>query len=304
MLVAEHGDYPTSDTGQTIFPKRRFFDETVKVFETSGRGVPVFCDKHLADNWTDAKMIYEAAQRLKIPLMAGSSLPVLWRVPVRDVPRGAKLKQIIGTSYHTLDAYGFHALEMVQCLAEQRAGAETGVAAVQCLTGDKVWEAELRGVYDRKLLDRALTHLKFTKIPVGKRVEELVKEPVLWIIDYRDGLRANVFTFNGAVGDWCAAWSYADSDSVDSTHFQTQEYRPLGHFGLQLTGIEQMFHTGSPAWPVERTLLTSGVLDELLISKRQGGTRRETPNLAIRYQSDWRWKEPPPMPPDRPLDKQ
>jgi hypothetical protein len=65
-----------------------------------------------------------------------------------------------------------------------------------------------------------------------------------------------------------------------------------------------MFHTGKPAWPAERTLLTSGVLDELLISKKQSGTRHETPNLAIRYQSNWRWSEPPPMPAARPLDQQ
>lgn len=304
LLIAEHGDYPVSDTGQTVFPKRRFFDEIAKVCTASKRGVPLFCDKHLADTWADAKANYDTAQRLKMPLMAGSSLPVLWREPPADVPRGAKLKQIVATSYHTLDAYGFHALELVQSLAEQRAGGETGIAAVQCLTGDEVWKAEARGVYDRKLLDAALRHLKFLKIPAGKRVEDLAKEPVLWVIDYRDGLRANIFTLNGAVGDWCAAWSYADSDRIDSTRFQPQELRPFGHFSLQMQGIEQLFHTGRPAWPVERTLITSGLLDELLISKKHGGLRRETPNLAIRYQSDWRWREPPPMTPERPLTEQ
>lgn len=129
MLIAEHGDYPTSDTGQTVFPKRRFFDEITKVCKASGRSVPLFFDKHLADNWADAKANFDAAKRLKMPLMAGSSIPSVWREPPVDVPRGAKLKQIVATSYHTLDAYGFHALETVQSLAEQRAGGETGIAA-------------------------------------------------------------------------------------------------------------------------------------------------------------------------------
>ncbi len=302
MLVAEHGDYPTSATGQTVYPKRRFFDEIVKVCESSDHVVPLFFDKHLADNWSDAKANYDAARRLKMPLMAGSCIPLTWRRPAVDVPRGAKLKQIVATSFHTLDAYGFHALETVQSLAEQRAGGETGIAAVQCLTGDEVWKAESRGVYDRKLLNVALTHLKFIKIPAGKRVEDLAVDPVLWVIDYRDGLRANIFTLNGALGDWTAAWSYSDSDKIDSTLFESQESRPLGHFGLQLHGIERMFHTGQPTWPAERTLLTSGLLDELLLSKRQGGPRRETPHLAIAYSPHWRWREPPPMPPGRPLD--
>jgi hypothetical protein len=138
LLVAEHGEYPKSETGQTVYPKRRLFAEVAKVFEASGRSVPVFLDKHVADNWDDAKWIYDVARRLKVPLMAGSSLPVLWRYPPADVRRGAELKEIVAVSYHTLDAYGFHALEMVQCLAERRAGGETGIKSVECLVDEAV----------------------------------------------------------------------------------------------------------------------------------------------------------------------
>ncbi len=299
LLLAEHGEYPVSDTGQTVYPKRRVFGEIIKVCEASGRTVPLFFDKHLADNWADAKAHFDTAKRLRMPLMAGSSIPVTWRNPAVDVPRGAKLKQIVATSYHTLDAYGFHALEMVQCLAEQRAGGETGIAAVQCLTDAEVWKAESRGIYDRKLLDLALTHLKWTKIPAGQRVEDLAPNPVLWVIDYRDGLRANIFTLNGAVGDWCVAWNYADNDRSDSTHFEMQQFLPFAHFTPQLEGIERMLQTNQPTWPAERTLLTSGLLDELLLSKKNGSSRRNTPHLAITYQTDWRWRQLPPIPPER-----
>ncbi len=302
LLLAEHGEYPVSETGQTVYPKRRMFGEIIKVCEASDRVVPLFFDKHLADNWADAKAHFDTAKRLRMPLLAGSSIPVTWRDPAVDVPRGAKLKQIVATSYHTLDAYGFHALEMVQCLAEQRAGGETGIAAVQCLTDAEVWKAESRGVFDRKLLDRALTHLKWTKIPTGQRVEDLAPNPVLWVIDYRDGLRANIFTLNGAVGDWCAAWNYADNDRIDSTHFEMQQFLPFAHFTPQLEGIERMLQTGQPTWPAERTLLTSGLLDELLLSKKSGSSRRETPHLAITYQTDWRWQQLPAIPPERRLE--
>src|SRR5207253_2843018 len=75
LLIAEHGDYPKSPTGNIQYPKSRFWKDTLKVFRASGRVVPVFIDKHLADNWTDAKYIYDTARELNVPLMAGSSLP-------------------------------------------------------------------------------------------------------------------------------------------------------------------------------------------------------------------------------------
>src|SRR5204862_5181183 len=135
----------------------------------SGKGIPVFSDKHLADNWTDAKWIYDEAQRLKMPLMAGSSLPVAWRYPPIDVERDKPLKEIVALSYHRLDAYGFHALEMVQCLAERRKGGETGVKQVHTLKDDAVWKAIDAGLIDRKLLDQAIG--RFEKYPVPKYEE-------------------------------------------------------------------------------------------------------------------------------------
>ena len=304
MLVAEHGKYPESDTGRFVFPKRRLFGEIVQTFRKTGRVVPVFNDKHLADNWADAKWMYDTAREMKIPLMAGSSLPVLWRYPPVDVCRGAKLKEIVAVSYHRLDVYGFHALEAVEALAERRAGGETGIKSVQCLTGDAVWNAERNGIYDRRLLDAALSRLKERPLPVGKKIEDLVREPVLFVINYNDGLRANVFTLNGGVTEWAAAWRYAETDQSQSTVFWTQELRPFHHFAYLLMGIEKMMHTGKSAWPAERTLLTSGALDALLISKHDGGKLLETPWLNISYASDWNWQQPPPPPLGRPIAEQ
>lgn len=144
LLVAERGKYPRSDTGQIISPKRRLFGKVVETFRKTGSVVPVFHGKHLADNWTDAKWLYDTARALKIPIMAGSSLPVLWRFPPVDVRRGAVLKEIVATSFGGLDSAGFHALEMLQSLVERRAGGETGVKSVRCITGDAVWQEDAR----------------------------------------------------------------------------------------------------------------------------------------------------------------
>ena len=300
LMIAEHGKYPESETGSIQYPKRRLFGEIVKVFEKSGRVVPVFSDKHIEDDAADIAWIWGEVQRLKIPFMAGSSLPGLWRYPESDVERGAALKEIVAVSYHRLDTYGFHALEMVQCLAERRKGGETGIKQVRCLEGAAVWAAGKDGTYDRKLLDEALTRLKDRpRKATDKPIEELAKNPAVFVIDYEDGLRASVLTLNGAVGEWTVAWRYADGRS-QSTSFWTQEGRPFGHFTFLLQGAERMIHTGKPTWPAERTLLTSGALDALLVSKKQGGAVLATPQLKVAYQSQWDWKMPPAPPPTRP----
>ena len=305
LLVAEHGKYPKNSTGNTIYPKRRFFDAVQKVFRKTGQTVPVFVDKHLADNWVDAKWLHDTARELKVPLMAGSSLPVLWRYPPVDVKRGAKLKGIVAVSYHTLDAYGYHALEMVQCLVERRAGGETGVKQVQCLSGDAVWRAIDAGMFDRKLLYAALKRLK--KSPITRQpkrpLRELVKTPNMFVIEYRDGLKAFVLTLNGAVNEWGVAWNTV-TGAQKSTTFWTQEARPYMHFTYLVKGTEKMFHTGQPTWPAERTLMTSALLDALLISKNKNGMTVATNYLDFKYTSNWNWKQPPPPPPGRPSNQQ
>jgi hypothetical protein len=315
LFVIEHGTYGNSETGAKQFPKRRLFEQVANVFEKSGRSVPVFSDKHLSDNWKDAKWIYDRAQELKVPMMAGSSIPSAWRDPPTDVKRGAKLKEIVAVSYGGIESYGFHGLEMVQSLAERRAGGETGISSCLCLTGDAVWDAARDGkpkaittedlksgkaarmfLYDQSLLEKTLSTLSDRRWEKQKKtVRESVREPVLFVVNYRDGLRASMLILNGAVSEWAAAWRYEDG-STDATCFRYMDGRPYHHFTYLLKGVEKMMETGKPTWPVERTLVTSGVLDALMISKRDGGKLVETPYIDVKYKSDWDWSQPPELP--------
>lgn len=306
LVIAEHGNYPQNDTGGTMYPKRRFLGEVFQVFEKSQRVVPVFSDKHVCDNWQDIEWIYKEAQRLKVPMMAGSSLPTLWRFPPADVRAGEPLVEIVATSYHTLDAYGFHALEMVQCLAERRRGGETGVKQVRYLEGDAVWEAGRAGVFDRKLLMEAVNRFKERPLPAGKDLEEIARNVNLMHVEYADGLKASVITENsGLFAEWAVAWRKEDG-ATQSTTFWTQEARPFMHFTYLVQGVDRMMHSGRPAWPIERTVVTSGVLDAVHISRKRGGQIVETPYLAgFKYQTpDWTWQQPPDPPPGRPLNEQ
>ncbi|MFM8890963.1 MAG: hypothetical protein ACKOTB_04925, partial [Planctomycetia bacterium] len=303
FLIAEHGRYPESDTGQFIYPKRAMFEQVARVCEASGRSVPLFLDKHLADNWQDAKWIYDEARRLRMPLMAGSSLPVLWRDPAVDVERDAALAEILVLSYGRLDSYGFHACEIAQCLAERRLGGETGVRRVRALRGAAAWKACEDGRVDRDLL--ALAKKRFHKRPISpvKPLQEQVPDPALFMIEHADGLRVNILALPDLFIDWTAAWRYADGRR-EAAVFWTQEARPFSHFGLLLRHIESFMESGTPPWPVERTLLTTGILDAALVSRRDRGEVIETPHLNVAYRSAWNWAEPPPPAPDRPIQGQ
>lgn len=293
LVVDEHGKYPKSEVGQTIYPKRRMFEEIVAVTRQSGRSVPVFFDKHLSDNWTDAKWIYDTARAEKIPLMAGSSVPGGWRTPPIDVKRGAKLKQIVMTSYHLLDVYGFHSLEVLQALAERRAGGETGIRRVQAFAADQMWQTIDDGVCDQAVLDAAigmLTERRWEK--TKKTFREATRGGSLVVIDYNDGLRACLLTADGAVSEWTGAWSYADDGKIEATRFEVQEARPFYHFAILTMGIERLMQTGTPHWPVERTLLTSGALHIAHQSLHQNGKAIDTPFLNVTYKSDWNWQQP------------
>jgi len=75
--------------------------------------------------------------------------------------------------------------------------------------------------------------------------------------------------------------------------FVLQDERPFSHFTILLNAIEQFMHSRKAPWPVERTLLTSGLVDECMRSQIEGGIRLETPQLGIKYQTDWNWMMPP-----------
>jgi len=289
FLCTEWADYPKNSIGATLYPHRQMFDEVVKVFKASGKVVPVFIDKHLADNWDDAKYIYDTAKAMKIPLMAGSTMPVSWRIPATDVKKNARLKEIVGCSYHTLDAYGFHGLEVLQTLAERRKGGETGIVSVQALKGKAVWDAAGKE-YDTELLNDALQR----SVPpmTFEQIKAKEANPTLFIIKYRDGLRVEMFGMNYAMLHWTAAWRYKDR-SKDSTIFWLHDAWPFATFSAQMQGIEKMYLTGTPSWPVERTLLTSGILHAGLLSLSENGRLVKTPGMKkIKYRSTWNWEQP------------
>ncbi|MEZ4859802.1 MAG: hypothetical protein R3C14_00765 [Caldilineaceae bacterium] len=298
LLIGEHGDYAWNEKEQHLYPRKYFMEQICGVFATSGRSVPVYNDKHLSYNWHDAKWMVDRADKLGAPLMAGSSLPLGWRNPWLEHPLGAPIQEAVAIGFSGLDIYGFHTLETLQCMVERRGNGqggygETGVAAVTCLEGAAVWEAAAQGLWSYDIAAAACACIE--KRPSGT-MEEHCPHPAIFLVEYRDGCKGAALMLNGYIED--LAYGARVNDKIVATEFFLAPGPPHAHFSYLSLNIEEMFVTGKPTYPVERTLLTTGALEAALDSRHQGHIRLETPHLDIAYtpidQAPWRPTQPRP----------
>jgi hypothetical protein len=279
ILVGEHGKYPLNERHQILYPRFEFFRQVVAVFRKSERAAPVFVDKHLSYDWKKAKQMYDWSRELRFPMMAGSSLPVTFRRPEADHPLDTVFEDALMVGAGGGDDGGiFHYLETLQCFVERRRGGETGVRAVEYLRGDAVWRAAGQKRWSKELMQAALQ--RGEKVAPGR--PEAVKNPGLALIEYNDGFRAAVLMLGGMVQEYLIA--VRAGGRIDSTLC----YIPIensNNFSMFVHGITQMMTSGKPPYPVERTLLTTGMLARVMESGYLGGKRIDTPELAIRYRA-------------------
>ncbi len=283
LLIIEHGDYPVNDRGQVLYPRYEFFEQIVDVFKKAGRSVPIFVDKHLSyDHRLAAKMV-ATAREMKFGLMAGSSLPVTWRRPEIEPPLGTKFEEAVvcfGFDRGTVEIYLFHALEVLQCMLERRAGGETGVKSVQFLQGDAVWKAGDEGRWSWRLLDAALSRCPSHN--TGP-VRENVLQPQAVLVEYLDGTRGAVVNLIEQTSEFAMGARVADRTEPVSSCFYLPAPPGARFFDPLTYNIEKFFASGVAPYPVERTLLTSTMTDLAMQSLKEGSKVVTNPALGVKY---------------------
>lgn len=296
LLIGEHGDYPVNEIGQKQYPRYELFKQIVDVFRADGRTTPVFNDKHLSWKFEWAQEMVDTSREMNFPFLAGSSLPVTWRMPSIDMPYGAEVEEVLGVAMGPVDIYDFHALEMIQCMSERRKGGETGVVAIHSLRGDAVWDALAAGNWqaggwDPRLFEACLSRSHTLaqpesyshRYPTIDQMRAWVREPVAYRFEYADGLRGTMLQFNGLVDDFTFAARLKGESEPLSTLFQLPPNPNVVYSAALMSKAEEMFLTGQAPYPVERTLLTSGLVQAGLTSLARGQVRIETPHLNVRY---------------------
>jgi hypothetical protein len=257
----------------------------------------MFNDKHLSWKWEWAKKMYDTSKEMGFPYMAGSSLAVTWRIPSVEFPTGAKCSEALCICYGGVDSYDFHGLETLQCMVERRKGGESGVKWLQAYQGDKFWDACRDNVWPRDLMNAALcrshtltpARAGFNDIfPSFDDMRRLTKDPVAYRYEHADGLKCTMLLMNGLVRDF----NFAARIEGTAKPFSTQMYLPMpdgrttmaNFFSPLVNNMEKMYLTGKATYPIERTLLTTGLTAAGVDSLFAGQTRLDTPHLMIQYQ--------------------
>lgn len=295
VIIAEHGTYPKNEKGQTLYPRYEFFKKVVNVFEKSGRSVPVFNDKHLSTTWDRCQEMVDDSRRLKFPFLAGSSLPVTWRLPSIDMPWDVPLLESVCVGYGGVDSYDFHGLETAQCMSERRQGGEKGILRVHALKGAAVWnalEADDRKT-TRRLMVAALNRSHNLPVDTGYPTDvvdfawakKVFPDIIAYFIEHVGGFRTTLFL--APIRDFNYAGLRADNDKIVSC----QMYLPMpgqsattaDFFNPLVRHIEDLVLNHKTNYPIERTLLTSGMVIAAVDSLHAGQVAIETPQMKVAY---------------------
>lgn len=289
LSIVEQGEYPSNERGVVMYPRKEFFDQAVCVMRQSNRCVPFFNDKHLSYRWDWSREMYDTARCLGIPLMAGSSVPLAQRTPALSLPENADIEEAVAVHGGGFESYDFHALEVLQSFVEARRGGESGIESVEFLVGDALqhalaagrWSTDLATAAMQAEIDRGLQPRGLSK--VEKPIAADTTPTHALVLTYRDGLKASVLKVGASANRWNFACRLKGAQRIHATSIYNGPWGNRNLFKALSHSIQHFFRSGQAPYPVERTLLVSGILDAAMWSKELGGRAIRTPNLALPY---------------------
>lgn len=278
IFVGEHGDYPVNALGQKEYPRYRLFREIIEELDALGLKVPIFHDKHFSYDLNESLWMFEALRERRLPFLGGSTIPLTEPSPAYDPALLRESREWLAISYSaSIEAYGYHGLELMQSLAEKRLGGESGVSAVWAVQGDAVWTAMDEGRWPEDLMHEALR--LHPGVPDG-HPRTWDPNPVLFAVEYVDGSRGYCLQFLRGVSRW--GYAFRSLSGTTAAICLSGEQRPFSHFERMTKLIENLVYTGQSPVPVERVYVSTGLIGYGMQALHTRG-RVETPLLHVQY---------------------
>ena len=292
ILIGEHGDYPTNQWHQKMYPRREMFDEIVAVFRESGRSVPVFNDKHFSYDLDDAHYLVDTARAMNFPLMAGSSISLAGTLEPWTLPDNAELRAGAGLFFRGADINGYHSIQWLQSLVARRAGGESGIQSVTAYVGesferafvDKKWSHPLMmeainrtGKIAPARYQNAFLHLDYDAKPLPL--------PAAYQFEHLDGLQTTYFVCDEQPAEYTLAVEAKNGAIHGARNFvegiKSEQFCP--HFAMLCAAIENFLLGGATPYPVEHEMLCTLATRAACRALCQPEQRLETPELHIAY---------------------
>lgn len=256
VLIATREDIPGTRQRQSPVRRAQVMREVLRIMDQTGTRVPVFIDKMLAASWDDSQTMVAEAARRGVPLMAGSVLPF---TPLDQPLRtsGVEVGVVIASTPYW--AFGFHATELLQGFMEQRAARESGVAEIRDV-GPGYLSMPNRDRWGGRVFDALWGSARTRRARAPAQPAGLRSDAVVLLIQYSDGARGVLALIPEVIDDSEFLLGAQYADGTIGTSGLVLKGAPYDHFGYLVHALVDFFTTGRPSVPVERTLLTTGIV--------------------------------------------
>ena len=153
---------------------------------------------------------------------------------------------------------------------------------MQCIEGEDAWKWSAENPWARNLLEKSMRH---DDTLTRGRLEDNVKNPILFLLRYRSGLEGVIYMLSGQTEQAGFAAEIEGKADPAVCCFLTQWGRPWSHGNGLSYWVEQTIAQGKEFYPPERTLLATGIIEAVMDSAFDKGRKVETPHLDVRYRA-------------------
>ena len=294
LIIGEHGKYPRNEKGQMLYPRYEFFKQVVKVFEVERPQCAGFQRQTSLDGLEEVRRNGRRLEAARIPLpggfVAAGHAPVSGSgCPVGDAAHRKRLRGLRRHPIRTIFMDWRRHNACPSAAKAARSGLRVSMPCVAKRSGKRSRNVRrLSGCCWRRC--REATHFRSRRDTSAivlsiEWARKLLATSLAYFIDHRDGFKTTLFLL--PIRDFNYAGLNGETGEIISCQMNlpmpTQSATTANFFNPLIRHIERMVVENRAPYPVERTLLTSGMTLAAVESLFRGEIPVQTAEMEVRY---------------------